>query len=145
MATASASLSAVVTPVASHADTESFAGQLLARAELCIENYLDLNPTSLGLLDDSTLVIEDELGVLQYAQGDLSFLMPSKPVLNKPFAEQLNPDDSAEYAAFHADVWDVTLPDDAKFVSKNGRKAVMFPIYTMKERFTGAVFLRATA
>jgi hypothetical protein len=82
---------------------------------------------------------------LQYAQGDLSFLMPSAPLLNQIFAAQLNEGDRVSYATHHEDVWAVILPDDARFISKSGRKAVMFPMYTMKESCTGTVFFKTTA
>jgi hypothetical protein len=69
----------------------------------------------------------------------LSFLMPDAPLANQVFAAQLNEDDKVGYATHHEDVWAVTLPDDARFVSKSGRKAVMFPMFVMKEH-TSTIF-----
>ena len=43
-------------------------------------------------IDDSILIIENEHGGLMHSRGDLSFLMPGAPVLDKIFSRQLPAD-----------------------------------------------------
>jgi hypothetical protein len=62
---------------------------ILTKAKARVANHIRNTPDVNGL-EPFLMVIEDEFGDLVHTQGDLSFLMPSAPVLRQCFASQLN-------------------------------------------------------
>ena len=61
------------------------------------------------------MVVEDVFGDLVHTQGDLSFLMPSSPVLHQWFASQLNAEIKGEYDRKRLAIWQNMLVDGEQF------------------------------
>jgi hypothetical protein len=95
-------------------------------------------------LDPFLMVITDQIGDLIYSQGDLSFLMPSAPVLNTWFADQINRDVADEYNERQLAVWQERLVDGEQFQVSAEFSVCILPFLAEEERFTVTVFIRRT-
>src|SRR6266481_606712 len=80
---------------------------VLTKAKARVANYIR-NADGNGL-DPFLMVVEDEFGDLVHTQGDLSFLMPSAPVLHQWFASQLNTEIKDQYDRRQLAVWQKML------------------------------------
>jgi hypothetical protein len=94
-------------------------------------------------LDDSILIIEDEYGGLMHAEGDLSFLMPNAPTLDKIFYRQLPAAIQKDYQDRQMAVWDLDMPELGNLQTKGGREGVMLPMFVYAQRWTITVFTKA--
>jgi hypothetical protein len=86
------------------------------------------------------MVIEDEFGGLTYTQGNLSFLMPCAPVLNEPFAGQLNAEIKAKYRNKQLAVWEQILTDGEKFSVVPNWSASILPFWVEADSYTVTIF-----
>lgn len=103
-----------------------------------------LHPHLVSQVDNSILIIEDEDGGLIHHEGDLSFLMPTAPRMYHNFSKQLNPEIQKDYAERQLSAWKYQLAEKSHLVTPSGRQAMFFPLYTMRQRFTGTVFFYGT-
>jgi hypothetical protein len=126
-----ASASLVVPPVVDN---------LILEAIARIENQKAHHRIPFESVDDSILIIEDEFGGLMHCEGDLSFLMPTTPVLDQIFSRQLNPNIQKDYECRQLAVWDLDMPELRGFRSECGRIAFMFPMHVEGQRYTATVF-----
>jgi hypothetical protein len=95
-------------------------------------------------LDPFLMVIEDEFGDLVHAQGDLSFLMPSEPVLGQCFPSQLNTEIKDQYDRRQIAVWQKMLVDGEQFRVASNLNAAILRFLVEEERFTVTVFIPRT-
>jgi hypothetical protein len=95
-------------------------------------------------LDPFLMVIEDEFGDLVHAQGDLSFLMPSAPVLGQCFHSQLNTEIKDQYDRRQLAVWQKMLVDGEQFRVASNLNAAILRFLVEEERFTVTVFIPRT-
>ena len=97
----------------------------------------------LGPVEDQ-LVIEDDCGNVIHTEGDLSFLMPSDPVLGGLFPTQLNPDIQEAYRIRQKWTWDLLDETDKHPpLQIAGREVVFLPMSVNKETYTITVFAEA--
>lgn len=116
---------------------------ILTKAKARVANHVRNTPDANGL-DLSLMVIEDEYGDLVHTQGDLSFLMPTTPVLRQWFASQLSPEIQAEYDKRQLAVWQEVLRDGEQFQVAPSMNACVLPFLAEEERFTVTVFIPRT-
>jgi hypothetical protein len=90
------------------------------------------------------MVVEDEFGDLVHTQGDLSFLMPSAPVLHQWFASQLNTEIKDQYDRRQLAVRQKMLVDGEQFQVAPKLNAAILPFLAEEERFTVTVFIPRT-
>jgi hypothetical protein len=90
---------------------------------------------------DSQLIIADDCGNLMQSEGDLSFLMPSEPVVGEAFHTQLNTDIQDAYRIRQKWTWDL-LDETEKHppLQIAGREVNFIPMFVNKETYTVAVF-----
>jgi hypothetical protein len=113
---------------------------ILTKAKAKVANYITKTAGVNGL-DPFLMVVEDEFGHLLHTQGDLSFLMPSPPVLHKWFASQLNPEIKGEYGRRQLAIWQNMLVDGEQFQIAPKLNAAILPFLAEEERFTVTVFI----
>ena len=112
---------------------------VLTKAKARVANYI--SNADVNGLDPFLMVIEDEFGNLVHTQGDLSFLMPSAPVLRQWFANQLNTEIKDQYDRRQLAVWQKMLVDGEQFQVAPKLNAAILPFLTEEERFTVTVFI----
>ena len=110
-----------------------------ARVATYITDTADVNG-----LDPFLMVVEDVFGDLVHTQGDLSFLMPSAPVLRQWFASQLNPAIQKEYDRKRLAIWQNMLVDGEQFQVAPNLNAAILPFLAEEDRFTVTVFIPRT-
>jgi hypothetical protein len=115
---------------------------VLTKAKARVANYIR-NADGNGL-DPFLMVVEDEFGDLVHTQGDLSFLMPSAPVLHQWFASQLNTEIKDQYDRRQLAVWQKMLVDGEQFQVAPKLNAAILPFLAEEERFTVTVFIPRT-
>jgi uncharacterized protein (DUF58 family) len=115
---------------------------ILIKAQVRVVNHI----TNAGVegMDPILIVIEDEFGDLVHTQGDLSFLMPSAPVLRQWFANQLHTQIQGEYDKRQLAVWQEVLRDGEQFQVAPNLNAAILPFLAEEERFTVTVFIPCT-
>ena len=116
---------------------------ILTKAKARIANHIRNTPDVNGL-DPFLMVIEDEFGDLVHTQGDLSFLMPSAPVLCQCFASQLNAEIEDQYNRRQLAVWQRMLFDGEQFQVAPKLNAAILPFLAEEDRFTVTVFIQRT-
>jgi hypothetical protein len=117
--------------------------RVLTKAKAMVATYI--SNAEVNGLDPFLMVIEDEFGGLVHAQGDLSFLMPSAPVLGQWFAGQLNAEIKDEYDRRQLAVWQKMLADGEQFQVAPNLNAAILPFLAEEERLTVTVFIPRTA
>ena len=115
---------------------------ILTKAKARVTNHIE--NAGVSCLDPSLVVIEDEYGDLVHTQGDLSFLMPSAPVLRQWFAGQINPTIQKEYDRRQLAVWEQVLRDGEQFEVAPAWNASILPILVEERQFTVTVFIPRT-
>ena len=115
---------------------------VLAKAKATVANYI--RNADVNGLDPFLMVIEDEVGDLVHAQGNLSFLMPAAPVLRQWFAGQLNTELKDKYDRRQRAVWQKMLADGEQFQVSSDLNAAILPFLAEEERFTVTVFIPRT-
>jgi hypothetical protein len=123
----------------------TYTDKLIFEAKKTLNNNKLDNRELIEPLDDSILIVEDEGGGLMHYEGDLSFLMADAPKMYYLFWEQMDTDMRDAYTAKQQAIWAFKSHKVPAFVSKCGRKAYIFPLHTMRQRFTVTVFHNATA
>jgi hypothetical protein len=116
---------------------------ILTKAKARVASYIT-NTANVNSLDPFLMVVEDEFGDLVHAQGDLSFLMPSQPVLHQRFASQLNAEIQDEYGRRQFAVWQNMLVDGEQFQITPNLNVAILPFLVEQERFTVTVFILRT-
>jgi hypothetical protein len=112
---------------------------VLTKAHARVANHI--HNAELEGLDPFLMVIEDEFGDLVHTQGDLSFLMPSAPVLRTWFASQLDSEIKDEYNRKQLAVWQNLLVDGEQFPVAPNLNAAILPFLADEERFTVTIFI----
>jgi hypothetical protein len=115
---------------------------VLTKAKATVANYI--RNADVNGLDPFLMVIEDEVGDLVHAQGNLSFLMPAAPVLHQWFAGQLNTELKDKYDRRQRAVWQKMLADGEQFQVSSNLNAAILPFLAEEERFTVTVFIPRT-
>lgn len=110
-----------------------------ARVATYITDTADVNG-----LDPILMVVEDVFGDLVHTQGDLSFLMPSAPVLRQWFASQLNPAIQKEYDRKRLAIWEQFIRDGERFEVAPNWNAAILPFVLEERQFTVTVFIPRT-
>lgn len=114
-------------------------GLVLIKAQARVANHIK-NTGAVDGLDPFLLVVEDKYGDLVHTQGDLSFLMPSAPVLHQQFAGQLNLDIQTHYEKKQLAVWEQILRDGEQFQVAPDWKASILPFLVEENEYTVAIF-----
>jgi hypothetical protein len=113
---------------------------ILTKANARIANHVQ--NADVDGLDPFLMVITNEIGDLVYTQGNLSFIMPSAPVLNTWFANQINRDVADEYNERRLAVWQERLVDGEQFQVSDEFNACTLPFLAEEEPYTVTVFIR---
>ena len=113
---------------------------ILTNAKARVADYIT-NTADVNGLDPFLVVVEDVFGDLVHTQGDLSFLMPSPPVLQQWFASQLNAEIKGEYGRKQLAIWQNMLVDGEQFQVAPNLNAAILPFRAEEDRFTVTVFI----
>jgi hypothetical protein len=81
------------------------------------------------------------MGISCIHKGNLTFLMPSAPVLRQWFANQLNDEMKGEYDRRQLAVWQEVLRDGEQFQVAPNLNASILPFLVEERRFTVTVFI----
>jgi len=113
---------------------------ILTTAKARVATYIT-DTADVNVLDPFLMVVEDVFGDLVHTQGDLSFLMPSSPVLHQWFASQLNAEIKGEYDRKRLAIWQNMLVDGEQFQVAPNLNAAILPFFAEEDRFTVTVFI----